>query len=163
MAFETTLLNPTSPHNNGLYYVKIRNVTKNSEVIGGAFSSGSVNTNLWQGNHTVLDADINDEIIVTIQANDETSSSNDMVFLKAESDEDLSVQLGGFLEPDGNHVFLNRFASEQEQQSSSPASQFLNLLPLFGIQPIINSTGFIPTGDNSLSGWDTEAFQALEV
>ena len=105
MAFETALLNSTSPHTNGQYYVKIRNVTKNSEVIGGAFNSGSVNANLWQGNHTVLNADINDEIILTIQANDETNSDNDMVFLKAESDKDLSVQLGGFLEPDGNHLW----------------------------------------------------------
>ena len=37
-----------------------------------------------------------------------------MVFLKAESDQPLFAELGGFLEPDGDHVFLNRFASERE-------------------------------------------------
>ena len=39
MAFETTLLDPSTPYTNGLYFVKVMNVTKNTEVTAGSFSS----------------------------------------------------------------------------------------------------------------------------
>lgn len=167
MAFETTLLDPSTPYTNGLYFVKVMNVTKNTEVTAGLFSSGADTTNQWPGNHTVLTADVEDEIIVTLQGNDETNSDNDMVFLKAESDQPLFAELGGFLEPDGDHVFLNRFASERED-TALPTGAFgalyQNVFPMFGFQPTQNYTGFIPSGDNSVSGWDdTRDFEAVEI
>ena len=43
MAFETTLLDPSTPFTNGQYFVKIRNETKNSEAIAGLLA-GDDNT-----------------------------------------------------------------------------------------------------------------------
>ena len=159
MAFETTLLDPSTPFTNGQYFVKIRNETKNSEAIAPGLLAGDNNNNPWIGNHTVLSADVDDEITVTIQGNDETNSDNDMVFLKAESDEPLFAELGGFLEPDGNHVFLNKLGEDADTFTSLLTQNLI----LFGFQPTQNHTGFIPKGDNSLSGWDTEASEALEI
>ena len=89
-----------------------------------------------------------------------------MVFLKAESDQPLFAELGGFLEPDGDHVFLNRFASERED-TALPTGAFTlyqNVFPMFGFEPTQNYTGFIPSGDNSVSGWDdTRDFEAVEI
>ena len=48
MGFETTLLDPSTPFTNGQYFVKIRNVTKNSEVsYWRIFLSGADTTNQW--------------------------------------------------------------------------------------------------------------------
>ena len=113
-------------------------------------------------NHTVLTADVDDEIIVTIQGNDETTGSKDMVFLKAESDEPLFATVGGFTAADGAHIFLNSFASEQNPfQDATPTIPVP--IAIFGFQPSQNHTGFIPKGDNSVSGWDTTEFQAIEI
>ena len=66
-----------------------------------------------------------------------------MVFFKAESDQPLFAELGGFLEPDGDHVFLNRFASEREDTALYRRiwSTIPKRLVLFGFEPTQNLYG----------------------
>ena len=89
-----------------------------------------------------------------------------MVFLKP-SLINHYLQNWRILEPDGDHVFLNRFASERED-TALPTGAFgalyQNVFPMFGFEPTQNYTGFIPSGDNSVSGWDdTRDFEAVEI
>ena len=54
MPFETTLLDPSTSFTSGLYFIKVTNITKNSAVIAGNFSSGADNANTWVGNLSLI-------------------------------------------------------------------------------------------------------------
>lgn len=159
--FETTFLSQSGV-SGGTYQVLVRNLTKNTQVTATGIQAGADNSNLWAGNYSVLEAAVGDEIIVTFEGRDETSGGNDMLFLKAESDEPVYATIGGLID-DANILYLNKFASENPAPSNPVSNQFLSLLYMLGTDPIENHTGYIPIGDNSLSGWDTEEYQALEL
>ena len=103
--FETTFLSQSGV-SGGTYQVLVRNLTKNTQVTAAGIQAGADTTNPWTGNYSVLEAAVGDEIIVTFEGRDETTGGNDMLFLKAESDEPVYATIGGLID-DANILYLN--------------------------------------------------------
>lgn len=162
--FETAFLNGSTALLGGSYVCLVTNLTRNTQISEGSLSAGADNTNSSPFGGASLTAAVGDEIVVTIEGTDETTSSStisDMLYLKAESDEPVFATIGGLIN-NGNILHLNRFASENPEPSPYISTQFLTLLYAIGTDPIENHTGYIPIGDNSLSGWNTQAYEALQ-
>lgn len=159
--FETAFLNGSSALNGGEYVCLVTNLTRNTQISKAGILAGADSTNIGTFSAPGITAAVGDEIVITFESTDETIGGNDMLFLKAESDEPVFATIGGLIN-DGNILHLNKFASENPDSSSTSSNQFSALLYTIGTDPIENHTGYIPIGDNSVSGWDTEAYQALE-